>query len=461
MTNLNLIDIEELILSGNISSAEQQIDNLSIEHPNHPDLHYYKGLCILTTKNFTDAIDYFDKAIELDPKNSKKYNNSICNVYLKAANTYYDANDFNTAEELYDKALSFNKKSIESIFGKGNIFYKKQLFDECININNEVLLINDKYAPSVFMLGASNQKLKNFDKAIEFYKKTIEMSPKFLRAHIWLATLYLELGKFEHSLDVAKNAHMIDPDNIAIDKIIISNYLKMDMFEDIIKYLDTNYLNFNASKKIPKFVYAIKSFIRDVKVVDNYDDNYLSKPIEKIIDLDIDKDNEFNNVIKKIDNLISNTKINNSSKLKQFWNDYEFNDSSIVQKYFLKALERYKKNVKEENELFFEQISNKLKVNFSIVHNYGEKLIKGQTNNFSIMNGLFFFSEDQNIYKDLELSLFYGDPSSSFCFDENVSKMIRIENISLILFPGIFNFRISSINEHNYTFGVINYLGHK
>ena len=44
---------------------------------------------------------------------------------------------------------------------------------------------------------------------------------------------------------------------------------------------------------------------------------------------------------------------------------------------------------------------------------------------------------------------------------ENVSKMIRIENISLILFPGIFNFRISSINEHNYTFGVINYLGHK
>ena len=102
MKNLNLIDIEELILSGNISSAEQQIDNLSTEHPNHPDLYYYKGLCILTSKNFTDAIDYFDKAIELDPKNSNKYNSSICNVYLKAANTYYDGNDFDTAEELYD-----------------------------------------------------------------------------------------------------------------------------------------------------------------------------------------------------------------------------------------------------------------------------------------------------------------------------------------------------------------------
>ena len=103
MENLNLIDIEELILSGNIVSAEKQIDDFLINHPNNPDLYYYKGLCILTTNKFTNSLEYFDKAIELDPKNNIKYKNSISNVYLKGGNTYYDLNDFDTANELYDK----------------------------------------------------------------------------------------------------------------------------------------------------------------------------------------------------------------------------------------------------------------------------------------------------------------------------------------------------------------------
>ena len=462
MENLNLIDIEELILSGNIVSAEKQIDDFLINHPNNPDLYYYKGLCILTTNKFTNSLEYFDKAIELDPKNNIKYKNSISNVYLKGGNTYYDLNDFDTANELYDKGLGFNNKSIECIFGKANISYKNGSYDECIKINNQILLINDAYAPSIFMIGACNQNLGNHSKAIEFYNKAIEISPKFLRAHIWLATMYLELDEFELSLATAKNAHMIDPDNIAIDKIIISNYLKLEKFDNVLSYLDTNYLNYASSKSIPKFVYGLKTFIRDIKVIKDYDDSYLYNPLEKINTFKIDKNSQYNAVIDKVDNLITQIKINNKSKIKQFWNNYEFNDNSIVQNYFINFVSQYKNKYGSESDLFFDDLSNNLRVNFSIVHNVGEKLIKGQTNQYSLMNGLFFFSESlEEIYKDLEISLFYGDPSSSYCFDKNVSKIITVENVSLILFPGIFNFRILSKEEHDYVFGVINYLSIK
>ena len=271
MTVDNTKYIEEIILSGDIKKAFDFVEKEIIENPLNAKLYYYKGLCLSNFDNFEDSLEFFYKSIELDPNSSGECNKSISFVYVKSATAYFHSADYETALVLYEKALSFDNKSAAALFGIGNVTYEKKNYEDAILLYKKSLSINDKHGFPYHMLGACYYELLDFNNAEKNYLKSILLTPRHTSSYIRLSKLYRELGDHEKSLDILRKLEMIDPENISIKKSILGLMLILNLFEDIIKFLDSN---FKLDKIKPDFYYSIRSFIRDINVID-FNDNYL------------------------------------------------------------------------------------------------------------------------------------------------------------------------------------------
>ncbi|MFH1799364.1 MAG: tetratricopeptide repeat protein [Candidatus Omnitrophota bacterium] len=110
-------------------------------------------------KNDVDkALESFNKAVSLDPKN--------LSVYVGLGNAYFQKGDADKALESFNKAISLNSKSLYAYIGLGNLYLQKG----------------------------------NIDKAIDSFNKAISLDPKDPQAHSSLGHLYIQKGDKDAAL---------------------------------------------------------------------------------------------------------------------------------------------------------------------------------------------------------------------------------------------------------------------
>ena len=90
--------IQNNIQSKNIELAISQCNKLIQKYPNNSFLHNLGGLALQQFKKIKLSVNYFQKAIDLDPKNLAAKNN--------LANSYTTIRNYEDAEKVYNKALS-------------------------------------------------------------------------------------------------------------------------------------------------------------------------------------------------------------------------------------------------------------------------------------------------------------------------------------------------------------------
>ncbi len=122
----------------------------------------YKGDINLSDGNYKKAIEYYDKLIELDPKNKLTY-------------LYY-----------------LHRGIAKSELGEQ---------EEALVDINKAIDLNPQYAQSYQTKGIVKEILKLNDEAIDSYIKAIELSPNFFEAHRNLAVLYSESGEYQKSIN--------------------------------------------------------------------------------------------------------------------------------------------------------------------------------------------------------------------------------------------------------------------
>src|SRR3989338_10246786 len=74
-----------------------------LENEPNPDIYFYLGLCFSIRNQDADAILYFNKSLELDPRNAY--------TYFKLAQLQCKGKDFNSAEANFNKALELDPKN--------------------------------------------------------------------------------------------------------------------------------------------------------------------------------------------------------------------------------------------------------------------------------------------------------------------------------------------------------------
>jgi len=447
MKQPNISYIEEVIQGGGTKDAFALIEEELLKHPNHPDLHYYKGVCVSSFDNFEDALDIFKKSMQLDPGNTVKCNNAISAVYCKSANIFFHENKFDISNTLFEKALTFNSKSNGALLGIGNILFKNKDYKSAKDFFKRSLSFNNNHTLSYYMLASCQYKLMDYLNAEINYLEAIRISPRLLNSYIWISNMYIDMNEQEKALIYLRKAEMIKSDDISLKMLICGVMINLEMFDDVIKLLETNYLT-DLNK--PSFYYSTRSFIRDINVI-NFQDNYLNKPFNYIhFNNSFTNDTEFKTISNKISEIsLPSTPLANEPLSSEFFN---FKKDSIVHKYFSNYLSDFVDNY-SNNDLFFSNFNYDLDFKMGIFKSKNLSNITELTTGYAKAKALFFFTNNKSDgFKSLELEFSYEQLKSSSYFNDSFIKKITIDENCLIFFPGFINYKIINKNNNDLVF---------
>ena len=115
-----------------------------------------------TGKFFESAKSFYDKAIDLDPKDTSSL--------LMAGNSLSTINRDKEAIEYYDRILEINSKDYRALNNKGVSLGKLGKHQEAISFYTKAISIKPDFVDALNNLGVEMREKKNYSESIKFYK---------------------------------------------------------------------------------------------------------------------------------------------------------------------------------------------------------------------------------------------------------------------------------------------------
>ncbi|MFI5129376.1 MAG: tetratricopeptide repeat protein [Chitinophagales bacterium] len=134
-----------------------------------------------------DAISYYKKAIELDPKSHVPYN-GIGEVYRDTKK------DMNEAMAWYQKTLAINATERKACFGMGYCLNTLEKYSEAANYLKTAIQQEPTYTAAYVELGYSNYMQTKYTEAIELFSKALSLNPKNENARYYCCMVYIKQG---------------------------------------------------------------------------------------------------------------------------------------------------------------------------------------------------------------------------------------------------------------------------
>ena len=178
----------------------------SIENMQKATAHYKLGVSYYGENNIQKAFVEFRKAFELNPED-KDVLNMTGIIYL----LHYD--DFPKAIDFFQKAVSVDPDFSEAHNNLGFAYEKSRKFNEAIDsykkaLSNLLYMTPEKAYNS---LGRVYYRLGKYDEAIDAYKNSLKRMPELYISYYGLALCYSEKGRYgDASLAITKAIEM-DP----------------------------------------------------------------------------------------------------------------------------------------------------------------------------------------------------------------------------------------------------------
>jgi hypothetical protein len=147
---------------------------------------------------YSEAKDIFLLGLRFDHKNIALKNN--------LAMSYKNLLQYNEAEKLYNEIIKDHPAYINSYVNLGNIKRDANMFDEAIKLYEKANLIKPNEPIILYLLSLANQGLGNFKLAIEYGNKALKLNPKLTQ----IDHLISQSSKYK-----TKNVHY----KIMIDKL--------------------------------------------------------------------------------------------------------------------------------------------------------------------------------------------------------------------------------------------------
>lgn len=159
-----------------------------------PTLAAFLSLAVMQFRlgNYSQAMYNIEKAKTLAEGDPESYNN-IGHALYKISKTP-------EAIEFYKKAIQVDPNYSIAYYNLGVVYSKIGETEDAIKSYEKVIEIEPDNVPALNNLGVAHESLRNYDKAIEYYQKTLEVNPKYSIAYENL----FELLKRKEELDKNK-----------------------------------------------------------------------------------------------------------------------------------------------------------------------------------------------------------------------------------------------------------------
>ncbi|WP_426481293.1 tetratricopeptide repeat protein [Chryseobacterium sp. R2ACT005] len=198
---------------------------------------YYLGIYYETMDDLSTAIEYYNKAIELDPnfilsysslgdiytnqnsfEEGEKFYNKALNIdsnhlYTNhmLGNLYKKINKDVAAEKHYKIAIKKDDKYFYSYYGLGNIYLQRKEFENAVEMYEKAFSLNNDFYDAIFGLGIAYHRKKNYEKAIDYYNKYLKRYNNEIDAYNNLGNSYKSNNNFSQAEESYKKALEIDP----------------------------------------------------------------------------------------------------------------------------------------------------------------------------------------------------------------------------------------------------------
>jgi Flp pilus assembly protein TadD len=151
--------------------------------------YFNSGVNFHKQKEFSRAIQAYQKVIELDPAYVEAYNN--------LGIIYQLMGDVEKAFWAYRKSTEINPRYEKGYNNLGILLLLKGRYDDALEAFEKALGINPNNIESRINLGVLFKKKGEWEKAIESYQKALAIDPLHRETHYNIALLYEQLENFE------------------------------------------------------------------------------------------------------------------------------------------------------------------------------------------------------------------------------------------------------------------------
>ena len=154
---------------GNYTGAMPYSDKVLEIDPNNKDALNGKGDALIILGNYTQALDYLNKALAIDPND--KY---ILNEKGNALS--FQGND-TQALQYYDKAISIDPGYKEALFDKADSLNRLGNYTQAIKYYDKALAIDPEYEDALNGMGDAHRGQGNHTQAVQHYDKALALYP--------------------------------------------------------------------------------------------------------------------------------------------------------------------------------------------------------------------------------------------------------------------------------------------
>jgi len=190
--------------------------SLSLDYPGYADIFNKLGLISHHNGDTTKAIDYFEKALKINPR----YTEASLNLTI----SYNDKGEYEKASKVFSHAAKLvwegGSKIDPFVQGKlanehanlGNTYYEAGLLDEAERQYRIVLSMRPNFVDVRTKLGIILREKGEFDEAIGNFKKVKKINARYTRALIHLGITYYSKGFIDLALKEWEEAEKINPE---------------------------------------------------------------------------------------------------------------------------------------------------------------------------------------------------------------------------------------------------------
>lgn len=180
--------------SGNFSAASADCDKvLSMRTINNATAYNYLGMAYDLMNQYQRAIECYNKAILLEPKNIAAYNNRGL--------SYKQLGQWEQAILNYSKAIEVSPQFATAYYNRGNVYRLNREWKQAISDFNKTIELNPQYPDVYITRGEVLMKTGNGKDAEADLIKAIGIDPFDGSAYFYLAQVYEHNGQKSEALE--------------------------------------------------------------------------------------------------------------------------------------------------------------------------------------------------------------------------------------------------------------------
>jgi protein O-mannosyl-transferase len=162
-----------------------------------------RGVSFASLKEYRKALDDYNKAIEINPKNAEAYNNkgvSLSNL-----------KEFKEALSNYNKAIQFRPNYQDAYYNRANAYISLENPENAIKDYDRALTLNPNHSGALNNRGLAKRLVKDLNGAMDDFNRVIQLYPQNAEAYSNRSLARFDLKDFSGAEEDSRKALELNP----------------------------------------------------------------------------------------------------------------------------------------------------------------------------------------------------------------------------------------------------------